>query len=168
MRWRIERDYLEFKQEPSLGHYEGRNWRGFHHHASSCIAAYGFLMLERLSGQMENKIRAGGADRLTHGLRIADIVLNLRFNPQLFEQAWVCGGLQGKAVHARSEMKEPRGEPGALKAGMSRKPHPLLPKQTSEHWAYQTFQGARPSCQSLFKNVNSWKVSIGCQKLSCL
>jgi len=51
MRWRIERDYLELKQELGLSHYEGRNWRGFHHHASLCIAAYGFLMLERLSGR---------------------------------------------------------------------------------------------------------------------
>ncbi len=50
MRWRIERDYRELKQEVGLGHYEGRNWRGFHHHASLCIAAYGFLVLERLSG----------------------------------------------------------------------------------------------------------------------
>ncbi len=49
-RWRIERDYLELKQELGLGHYEGRNWRGFHHHASLCIAAYGFLTLERLRG----------------------------------------------------------------------------------------------------------------------
>ncbi len=48
-RWRIERDYEELKQELGLGHYEGRNWRGFHHHASLCIAAYGFLMLEQLS-----------------------------------------------------------------------------------------------------------------------
>ena len=54
MRWRIERDYLELKQELGLGHYEGRNWRGFHHHASLCIAAYGFLMLERLSGFKKN------------------------------------------------------------------------------------------------------------------
>ena len=54
MRWRIERDYLELKQEVGLGHYEGRNWRGFHHHASLCIAAYGFLMLERLSGAKKN------------------------------------------------------------------------------------------------------------------
>jgi len=54
MRWRIERDYLELKQELGLGHYEGRNWRGFHHHASLCIAAYGFLMLERLSGSKKN------------------------------------------------------------------------------------------------------------------
>ena len=47
-RWIIERDYLELKQELGLNHYEGRSWRGFHHHASLCIAAYGFLMIERL------------------------------------------------------------------------------------------------------------------------
>jgi SRSO17 transposase len=57
MRWRIERDYRELKQEVGLGHYEGRNWRGFHHHASLCIAAYGFLMLERLSGVKKNTAR---------------------------------------------------------------------------------------------------------------
>ena len=57
MRWRIERDYLELKQELGLGHYEGRNWRGFHHHASLCIAAYGFLMLERLRGSKKNSAR---------------------------------------------------------------------------------------------------------------
>lgn len=47
LRWRIERDYRELKQELGLGHYEGRGWRGFHHHASLCIAAYGFLLSER-------------------------------------------------------------------------------------------------------------------------
>jgi SRSO17 transposase len=46
-RWGIERDYQELKQEIGLGHYEGRGWRGFHHHASLCIAAYGFLIAER-------------------------------------------------------------------------------------------------------------------------
>jgi SRSO17 transposase len=46
LRWRIERDYLELKQEVGLDHYEGRGWRGFHHHASLCIAAYGFLVSE--------------------------------------------------------------------------------------------------------------------------
>ncbi|MBW7657096.1 transposase, partial [Hydrogenophilus thermoluteolus] len=50
MRWRIERDYRERKQEVGLGHYEGRNWRGFHHHATLTIAAYGFLLLQRLKG----------------------------------------------------------------------------------------------------------------------
>src|SRR4029077_599331 len=47
LRWRIERDYLELKQEVGLGHFEGRRWRGFHHHASLCIAADGFLVSER-------------------------------------------------------------------------------------------------------------------------
>jgi len=46
-RWIIERDYEELKQELGLGHYEGRSWRGFHHHATLCIAAYGFLVSER-------------------------------------------------------------------------------------------------------------------------
>jgi SRSO17 transposase len=47
MRWRIERDYQDLKQEVGLGHFEGRGWRGFHHHATMCIAAYGFLISER-------------------------------------------------------------------------------------------------------------------------
>jgi SRSO17 transposase len=46
-RWIIERDYQELKQELGLGHYEGRGWRGFHHHATLCIAVYGFLVAER-------------------------------------------------------------------------------------------------------------------------
>lgn len=47
LRWRIERDYEELKDEIGLDHYEGRGWRGFHHHATLCIAAYGFLAVER-------------------------------------------------------------------------------------------------------------------------
>jgi SRSO17 transposase len=49
LRWRIERDYQELKQELGLGHFEGRSWRGFHHHATLCIAAYGFLLAQRLA-----------------------------------------------------------------------------------------------------------------------
>jgi len=47
MRWRIESDYHDLKQEVGLGHFEGRGWRGFHHHATLCIAAYGFLISQR-------------------------------------------------------------------------------------------------------------------------
>ena len=62
LRWRIERDYQELKQELGLGHYEGRGWRGFHHHATLTIAAYGFLMTEQLAarsnrGSKKNSIR---------------------------------------------------------------------------------------------------------------
>jgi hypothetical protein len=47
MRWRVERDYEDLKQEIGLGHYEGRGWPGFHHHGTLAIAAYGFLISER-------------------------------------------------------------------------------------------------------------------------
>ena len=62
LRWRIERDYQELKQELGLGHYEGRGWRGFHHHASLSIAAYGFLISEQFitratAGGKKNSIR---------------------------------------------------------------------------------------------------------------
>ena len=55
LRWRIERDYQELKQEVGLSHFEGRSWRGFHHHASMSIAAYGYLMAERLRRQRRSK-----------------------------------------------------------------------------------------------------------------
>jgi SRSO17 transposase len=47
LRWRVERDYQELKDELGLDHFEGRGWRGFHHHGSLCIAAYAFLAAER-------------------------------------------------------------------------------------------------------------------------
>jgi SRSO17 transposase len=55
-RWRIERDYEELKSELGLHHYEGRGWPGFHHHATLCIAAYGFLMLERLTSKKKTHL----------------------------------------------------------------------------------------------------------------
>jgi len=58
VRWRIERDYQEMKQELGLNQYEGRNWRGFHHHASLCIAAYGFLVIQRLKYPERKKTTA--------------------------------------------------------------------------------------------------------------
>jgi len=63
MRWRIERDYQELKQEFGLSHYEGRGWRGFHHHATLCIAAYGFLLADRLAhgGSKKNSARPKAA-----------------------------------------------------------------------------------------------------------
>jgi SRSO17 transposase len=64
-RWIIERDYEELKQELGLGHFEGRNWRGFHHHATLCIAAYGFLVAER--NRFPPSARAGHLGFITPG-----------------------------------------------------------------------------------------------------
>jgi SRSO17 transposase len=47
LRWRIERDYQELKDELGLDHFEGRGWRGFHHQGALCIAAYAYLAAER-------------------------------------------------------------------------------------------------------------------------
>jgi len=60
VRWRIERDYQEMKQQLGLNQYEGRSWRGFHHHASLCIAAYGFLVIQRLSYPSRKKTHNRG------------------------------------------------------------------------------------------------------------
>jgi SRSO17 transposase len=47
LRWRVERDYQEMKGEMGLDHFEGRTWRGFHHHAALCALAHAFLSLRR-------------------------------------------------------------------------------------------------------------------------
>lgn len=71
LRWRIERDYQDLKQELGLGHYEGRGWRGFHHHASLCIAAYGFMvsLRETFPPSAAPKTPAGQATGLPEGYR---------------------------------------------------------------------------------------------------
>ncbi|WP_439678297.1 IS701 family transposase [Embleya sp. MST-111070] len=48
MRWRIEHDYREMKHGLGLDHFEGRTWRGFHHHLALVTAAHAFLTLHRL------------------------------------------------------------------------------------------------------------------------
>lgn len=63
-RWRIERDYQDLKQDFGLGHYEGRGWRGFHHHASLSIAAYGFLMAERLIAEQSDSSKKNFAAKV--------------------------------------------------------------------------------------------------------
>ena len=70
LRWRIERDYQELKQELGLDHYEGRGWRGFHHHMALCVAAYGFLVSERsLIPPSGPKTTILKAPRLSRGYR---------------------------------------------------------------------------------------------------
>lgn len=59
LRWRVERDYQELKGEVGLDHFEGRTWRGFHHHAALCAVAHGFLALRRaLSPPEQNEVDA--------------------------------------------------------------------------------------------------------------
>ncbi|MFB7618601.1 IS701 family transposase [Kitasatospora sp. NPDC056181] len=48
MRWRIEHDYREMKHGLGLDHFEGRTWRGWHHHVTLVTAAHAFLTLRRL------------------------------------------------------------------------------------------------------------------------
>ncbi len=48
MRWRIEHDYHELKHGLGLDHFEGRTWRGWHHHVTLVTAAQAFLTLRRL------------------------------------------------------------------------------------------------------------------------
>lgn len=46
-RWKIEQSYQQLKEELGLDHFEGRSWRGLHHHLTLCFLAYGFLQLLR-------------------------------------------------------------------------------------------------------------------------
>lgn len=92
LRWRIERDYLELKQEVGLGHFEGRGWRGFHHHTTMCIAAYGFLVSERETIPPSTPRRATPFRRLLYRLstqRIPPCGLNATFRTR--SRPCVCG-----------------------------------------------------------------------------
>jgi SRSO17 transposase len=46
-RWPVEQGYQQLKEELGLDHFEGRSWRGFHHHVALTLLAYGFLLLEK-------------------------------------------------------------------------------------------------------------------------
>jgi len=61
LRWRVERDYQEMKAEVGLDHYEGRTWRGLHHHWTLCAVAHGFLVLQRAQRRKMAKRRDGSA-----------------------------------------------------------------------------------------------------------
>ena len=43
-RWKVEQGYQRLKEELGLDHFEGRSWRGLHHHVTLCFLAYGFLL----------------------------------------------------------------------------------------------------------------------------
>lgn len=92
LRWRIERDYLDLKQEVGLGHYEGRGWRGFHHHASLCIAAYGFLISE------QETIPPSGVATTWHGAQLA-VPNGYRPRGAAVAVATTCAELNHNAAH---------------------------------------------------------------------
>jgi SRSO17 transposase len=69
LRWRIERDYQELKDEFGLDHYEGRGWRGFHHHGTLCVAAYAFLAAERARLSPPEPLSFLRVPRLPRGFR---------------------------------------------------------------------------------------------------
>ena len=51
MRWHIEQDYQQLKEELGLDHFEGRKWIGWHRHVTLTMVAFAFLLLERIRGQ---------------------------------------------------------------------------------------------------------------------
>jgi len=69
LRWRVERDFQELKDELGLDHYEGRGWRGFHHHGVLCLAAYAFLAAERARLSPPAPLAFLRAPRLPKGFR---------------------------------------------------------------------------------------------------
>ena len=64
-RWQVEQGHQQLKEELGLDHFEGRSWRGFHHHACVVLLAYGFLQCNargrgaRLSGRKKRGWPAG-------------------------------------------------------------------------------------------------------------
>jgi SRSO17 transposase len=50
-RWVCEQVHQQLKDELGLDHFEGRSWRGLHHHALLCLLALAFLQHLRLGGE---------------------------------------------------------------------------------------------------------------------
>ena len=56
IRWRIEHDHRELKHGLGLDHYEGRTWRGRHHHVTLVTAAQAFLTLRKLDPKAKTSV----------------------------------------------------------------------------------------------------------------
>jgi SRSO17 transposase len=50
-RWVCEQMHQQMKDELGLDHFEGRSWRGLHHHVLLCQLAFAFLQHLRLGGK---------------------------------------------------------------------------------------------------------------------
>ena len=44
-RWNIEQYFQRGKTDLGLDHFEGRSWRGFHHHLLLAVLAYAFVVM---------------------------------------------------------------------------------------------------------------------------
>jgi SRSO17 transposase len=60
-RWVCGQMHQQLKGEPGLGHFEGRGWRGLHHHALLCQLAFAFLQHRRLGGKKRRRSARAGA-----------------------------------------------------------------------------------------------------------
>lgn len=58
-RWVCEPVHQQMKEELGLDHFEGRSWRGLHHHALMCMLAFAFLQHLRLGGQKKPRCATG-------------------------------------------------------------------------------------------------------------
>jgi SRSO17 transposase len=110
LRWRIERDYQELKQELGLGDFEGRSWRGFHHHATLCIAAYGFLITERLTAPKKTLAHPifGEIPALPKGFRPRGAAAKATPRPRLDRNA--ARGTRRRATRATTKLPVLRSE----------------------------------------------------------
>jgi SRSO17 transposase len=46
IRWWVEQNYQQLKDELGLDHFEGRSYTGWHHHVTLTMIAFGFLVME--------------------------------------------------------------------------------------------------------------------------
>ena len=63
-RWRTERVYQDLKGELGLDEFEGRRFRGWHHHVSIALVCYAFLIAERARRFSPSATRDAGTDAL--------------------------------------------------------------------------------------------------------
>jgi len=105
LRWRIERDCQVMKDQLGLDHFEGRTWRGFHHHATLCIAAYGFLLAE------ETRLFPPTSQEILQRIQF-DFSRNHPWKPAPHPRGAPCGGLPGDP--SDPDRAGPDGDDGSL------------------------------------------------------
>jgi len=58
-RWQIEQYYQRGKDDLGLDHFEGRSWRGFHHHLVLSSVAYLFVLIVYLRHKKNFRVEVG-------------------------------------------------------------------------------------------------------------